>query len=144
MESKICPICKNVFYKADCRVAGAWVQKIYCSPNCYIIHRKSLNKNKLRDTFHNDCLIKLNESIKGNINLIQNKDESENADIEDNDVNYELEVFSNVHKWRKKYGRHRDGKRHVLYIAIDPRLKNYFDEINLFKLQDDTVTIKAK
>ena len=136
MNIKTCLECKRKFYKKDCKKEGAWAQKKFCSNSCkFDYHNKRLDK--LKDSTHDKTLLVLNKEIKGKINFIQSKPINENCDIETENINYEIEVYCNIHKWNKKYNRYMDkNKKHILIITIDPRLYQYFDEIKTFNLKN--------
>ena len=142
MDFKICPICKKKFFKSSMFKDNIswWKKKIYCSEECLKKAVKQRNKKEyvLKNTFHDNIVIELNKLIKGEIIYKQNGD-GENPDIKTEETNYELEIYSNFHKWKKKYKRARENKKHILIIHVDDRLKEYFDEI-LFFSSDNKIT----
>jgi hypothetical protein len=103
-------------------------QRYFCNDNCSYLYRKEF-PDKLLPSFHNDTIIKLNEVINGTINISQTFRTKENCDIETETTNYEVEVYSYYTKWRDKYKRKRDNKKHILVVAINPIIKEFFDEI---------------
>ncbi len=127
MQTKICLNCKKTFYRKDCKLEGAWVQKKFCSTNCRVDYN-NIAKYELKDTQHDRRVAEVNKEIHGKIIFVQNTDK-ENPDIETESTCYEVELYGNIRKWTRKYARHRSGKKHVLILVPDERLKQFFDEI---------------
>jgi hypothetical protein len=76
-------------------------------------------------------VFELNQEIKGKIPPTNKIPNTENPDIFTDKENYEIEIFSNYHKFKKKFERFRENKKHILIIKPDKRLKEFFDEIKI-------------
>ena len=131
-ERRICKGCGYMFFKKDYPHQNTWVSRRFCCDVCrnvfYGTHRTTLPK-----TFHNKRVVQFNDIIKGTINIVQSKKNSENADITTPFSYYEIERHGNMAKWFKKYNRYRDNtKQHVLVIIPDERLYEYFDKVVFF------------
>jgi len=107
---------------------GPWKIKKFCNEKCRYEYYNKKEKYVLQKTYHNEVIKWLNKKINGTINYVQSK-QDENADIITKQANYEIEQLSHYHKFKKKYKRYRENKKHIMYVIVDPRLSEFFDEI---------------
>ena len=138
-EFKCCKECGRTIYKDEfpknIYSNHAWDNRKFCNEECRKKGNKKDFKYQLKKTYHDQSLIKLNNLIKGNINIVQTKTGSENADIETDGINYEFELLHGVHKFKKKYNKYKDNKKkHILIIGIHPKVRDMFDEVYCYDI----------
>ncbi|GAF70008.1 unnamed protein product [marine sediment metagenome] len=135
---KICECCGSWIDKEDFPKHpysnNGWRNRKFCNDDCRKKHNKRQFKYQLKKTYHDQQLLELNKLIKGGIKIVQNEQDSENADIETDDVNYEFELLHGTDKFKKKYNRHRDKKKHILIVGIHPKLREMFDEVYCYSI----------
>ena len=142
-DFKFCKICGKKIFKKDFILNpynpyndAAWERRKFCKAECRLINNKKEFKYKLRETYHNQQLIKLNELIKGKINIVQSIPGKENEDIRTEDTNYEFELLKGLSKFKNKYKKYKDyKKKHILIIGIHPKLKEMFDEVYCYNIE---------
>ena len=116
---------------------SSWIMIKYCSTKCRLIDykkNKNTNMNRKCKTFHERMVKKINKKIKGKIISIQTIPNHENPDIITKDAHIEVERVVSYPKFKKKYAKNRDNtKKHILYVVVDERIREFFDEIVFFE-----------
>jgi len=118
--------------------------KKFCSKECRIRYNniKNIKQYLLKETEHNIKVKILNEFVKGKIYTSSGKKNSYNPDLIKEDIDYELELFRNMHKLKVKVDKWDKSRKHVLILSISDQTKTLFDEV--YFLNQDKVLIKEK
>ncbi len=118
--------------------------KKFCNEECRLKYNNTLKRNKyiLKETEHNLKLKELNQLIKGNLHFTKGKKDFYNPDLIKENIDYELELFRNVHHFKEKIRKSDKTRKHVLVLAISDQTKEIFDEVYFFT--SDKNLIKEK
>jgi hypothetical protein len=106
----------------------------FCDDSCRVEFNNKKNKKNyvLKETEHNNKLKEINSFIHGTIMHIKGKKDYYNPDITKENIDYEVEMFRNLIKMKKKAKNWDNSRKHVLIIALSEQIRDFFDEVYFF------------
>ncbi len=129
---------------AHCYLRSNFKFKKFCNEECRVIYNNKLKKKNyiLKITEHNSKLLELNKRINGKILSGNNKRNCYNPDLIKDNIDYELELFRNMHHLKNKVSKWDSSRKHILILTISNQTKDLFDEV--YFLTEDKNLIKEK
>jgi len=122
------PQTTNNYLKSNFRL------KKFCDDKCRIEFNNKNRKNPyiLKETEHNNKLKEINNLVNGVIMHIKGKKDYYNPDITKENTDYEIEMFRNLIKMKKKAKNWANSRKHILIIALSDQIRDIFDEVYFF------------